>query len=560
MFSAGVVRSRVITATMFATAMLVVMVGMQRRAEDHVSKLQSVRPPGHSDVLIQDTSKDEVLNAGQYFDRSPTNTDGTTIRTTQENTAQVDGDPMNDDTSEIDGDASIVYDTQPGPLSTLLPSNVVWKPGTTLCIQLENSKSLKLKGCGDYINGQHLYKANKPPENPILWQLSDSLLGIRAVGNHQLEQCLVPSNQDSISGGKLTLVPCQQNKGDEGDLGEEESMLWKFERVGGNHKRFGRLVHISSSLCLSQGSNFELLLLTCTKTLACAQTWSFSNHNLEKLKPTGSKTAVEKFDSRVLCWVLTQPKEHDAKATAINNTWGRYCDKLLFMTTAEHDNLETIVLDIGGPEDRGRLWNKSREAWMYTYENHLSDFDWFLKADDDTFIVWSHLQELLSTKNSSHPAYYGRPFNATRGRYYAGGSGIILSQAALKKLGDAAKTPGNYWKIWGKEKNGPEDLLTGRALARVDIDTQFNVDENGAQLFLPLGGNFEFNAKRMPKSFWFWKLSIDARAGPTCCSPHWIGVHYVPPHMMYLLDDLEHVRCDTDMKLWCLSKHLVVIF
>jgi hypothetical protein len=90
------------------------------------------------------------------------------------------------------------------------------------------------------------------------------------------------------------------------------------------------------------------------------------------------------------------------------------------MTTEPFPGIETIVLDIGGEEDRGRLWNKSKAAWMHCYKNHLDSFDWFVKADDDTYIVYDHLVSLLRAHDASHdtlvPKSFGRKFNATRGQ------------------------------------------------------------------------------------------------------------------------------------------------
>ena len=94
----------------------------------------------------------------------------------------------------------------------------------------------------------------------------------------------------------------------------------------------------------------------------------------------------------------------------MKDTWGSHCDKLIFMSTEEDAGLGAIKLDV--KNGKGGLWDKVRLASKHVFDNHFDDFDWFMKADDDTFVIVENLKEMLSEYDTNNPIMFGHPLKA----------------------------------------------------------------------------------------------------------------------------------------------------
>ena len=214
------------------------------------------------------------------------------------------------------------------------------------------------------------------------------------------------------------------------DSGDEAATIstWSFEQRTGRHKAYGVLVNVATGMCLSRAVDDLLVVVTepCSPANAtarnCRQLWALPLLNTSRYMnridsemriappPPAPPPVPRQGAPKIVCWILTFPKTHENRAVAVNRTWGRHCDVLLFMTTTDRPGIPTVVLNLGAPESRNMIFTKTKLAWMYVYKRHLADGDFFLKADDDTYVVWDHLVNFLRHKNASELRYFGRQF------------------------------------------------------------------------------------------------------------------------------------------------------
>jgi hypothetical protein len=88
---------------------------------------------------------------------------------------------------------------------------------------------------------------------------------------------------------------------------------------------------------------------------------------------------------------------------------------------------------VGGAKERAYSKQKVIAAFDDVY-NRYPQKKWYMKVDDDTFVVIHHLLKFLRHHNSSEPHYIGRRFFNQGEWYCEGGAGYLFSRALLDKM------------------------------------------------------------------------------------------------------------------------------
>jgi hypothetical protein len=184
------------------------------------------------------------------------------------------------------------------------------------------------------------------------------------------------------------------------------------------------------------------------------------------------------------------------------------------------------------------IWEKSYLMWAELSRKFAFDAEWFVKVDDDTFLMVENLKNYLKYFNPSVPHYLGHVLLHKWGgsnAVFNSGTAYVLSQAALLKVGPVLRNL-KYEKTC-REKQFPqrrnlfsapypacvdrggreEDLSMSICLRRVGVYPEQTTDEKGGERFLPF--HYDGHVKYERSDYeWFWRHKPRLTgSGKNCC-------------------------------------------
>ncbi len=137
--------------------------------------------------------------------------------------------------------------------------------------------------------------------------------------------------------------------------------------------------------------------------------------------------------------------------------------------------------------NRLNLTSKTIETLLYANRIMIEDFDWILKADDDTYVIMENLKKFLRYKCSSDMTYYGfryKPLlpDTFSHDFNSGGAGYVISNKAVRKFSE--NYLGNNW--FCRNTTGSEDVDIAKCMKEINVLPGDSRDEQGLERFHPL--------------------------------------------------------------------------
>ncbi|XP_017840350.1 glycoprotein-N-acetylgalactosamine 3-beta-galactosyltransferase 1 [Drosophila busckii] len=274
------------------------------------------------------------------------------------------------------------------------------------------------------------------------------------------------------------------------------------------------------------------LLLLLLLALICLL-WLLQSQRVDK-----TNVVTKLYYPRIFCIIVTYEYLHQYSAVHLKRTWVQHCDRHLFVSDAQHAELEPAVFL--GLTDK---WQRLRAQLEYVYNYHYADGDWFLIVNDDNFVVVDNLRHMLLPYNPKQRTYFGCKLKSAQNQTYMyDRSGIVLSSAALQQF--VLKALPNETICSSGPQDNKSTLELARCLDAVQVEAGNSLDHLGHHRFLPftlavhlhgqLNVSIDSHSYFLEHSYYeVNNLSIAVSNSYICQQIHYMPIAYDRNYMIY---------------------------
>ena len=232
-------------------------------------------------------------------------------------------------------------------------------------------------------------------------------------------------------------------------------------------------------------------------------------------------SSIRNLNNDLICAVRTN-KSYLKRAKAVFETWGKECDRIVFLASNFTDEIPIVSFDIDDdlvPYEK--ITKKMYAVLPKLYQAHPG-YKWYLIGDDDTFVYVDNLRTFLSTKIYTDNIIYGRIcYNGEETpkseSHLAGGSSYIIPNHGMSQLTSKILNDNKYCPF-----SNVDDKDISQCLRMLGFKYGQTRDENGMERF-----NHENNFK-------------DKR----CCTKSYISFHHLTPPLIYNMYKFRHNLTD----------------
>uniref|UniRef100_A0A0V0JBH8 N-acetylgalactosaminide beta-1,3-galactosyltransferase n=1 Tax=Schistocephalus solidus TaxID=70667 RepID=A0A0V0JBH8_SCHSO len=122
---------------------------------------------------------------------------------------------------------------------------------------------------------------------------------------------------------------------------------------------------------------------------------------------TGEAVVAEEMRKkiRLFAFIVTTSKYAKQKSAYIKATWARRIERFLFLSNEDDSSLPAIK--IVGEDKEQTSFQKVLAGLLFAYRHNLTYFDYFIKTEDDAYVVPENLRFLLRSFDSNDPLMMG---------------------------------------------------------------------------------------------------------------------------------------------------------